>query len=463
MVRILITWAGDATTHSGGYGNEDMLLAIRRHCPGFSWSFEVREAVDAERGEVGIARITGEIRLSAVPSSNTFCRDESRLAHLPCATHGSKEHQMLERNMRVETDISRALEISVHVGLLIAIATTCLVILRPFVPMILWGIIIAIAASPAYQKLRTVLHGRGAIAAIIFDVLLLAVLIVPVVLLTGSFIEGVQNVVARLKSGTPVIPPPPPRIETWPVVGVPIKSTWQLAYTNLSAALSSFAPQIRDMIPKVLLASAGIGLGVLQWIVSILIAGFLLRNEESAAKFAHSFAKRIFRDRGQELKELAASTIRSVTMGIIGVAIIQSICAAAGFVLGRLPAAGLWAALFLLAALLQIGTLVLIPAVIYMFAIATTTKATVFLVWCVIVGVMDNVLKPLLLGRGVPVPIAVVFLGAIGGFIMMGAIGLFVGSIVLSVAYKLFLAWLEESSQVRTEIREHSSSGRAAA
>ena len=98
--------------------------------------------------------------------------------------------------------------------------------------------------------------------------------------------------------------------------------------------------------------------------------------------------------------------------------------------------------------MLQLGTLVLIPAVIYMFAISTTTKAILFLVWCVIVGVIDNVLKPLLLGRGVPVPMVVVFLGAIGGFIAMGTIGLFVGAIVLSVGHKLFIAWLDEKSPV---------------
>lgn len=369
----------------------------------------------------------------------------------------------MSEQLRVESHVSRAVEISIYVGLLIAMIATCLLILRPFVPMILWGIIIAIAAYPAYRKLEKLLHGHGGVAAIICDLLLLALLIVPVVLLTGSFIDGVQNLVARLKDGTPIIPPPPPRIETWPLVGSPIKNAWQLAYTNLSVALSSFAPQIKAMIPKLLLASAGIGLGVLQWIISILIAGFLLNNGESASKFAHSLAERVFGDRGQEFKQLAGATVRSVTTGIIGVAIIQSVFAAAGFVVGGLPAAGLWAAIFLFAAVLQIGTVVLIPAVIYMFAIASTTKAMIFLVWCLLVGVMDNVLKPLLLGRGVPVPTAVIFLGAIGGFIAMGTIGLFIGSIVLSVAYKLFLAWLGKSPEVISEIREHSATARTAA
>ena len=166
---------------------------------------------------------------------------------------------------------------------------------------------------------------------------------------------------------------------------------------------------------------------------------------------ARLLSNRLFGDKGPEFEELAGGTIRSVTTGIIGVALIQSFFAALGFLVAGLPGAGLWGVIFLFAALLQVGGLVLIPPVIYMFAMASTTKAVIFLVWCVVVGLMDNVLKPLLLGRGVTVPMAVVFLGAIGGFVTMGAVGLFVGAIVLSVGYKLFLAWLEETVEITPE------------
>ena len=304
-------------------------------------------------------------------------------------------------------------------------------------------------------------------AAIICDILLLAILIVPVVLLTGSFVEGIQGLVARLKDGTPMIPPPPPRIETWPIVGIPISNVWHLAYTNLSAALLTFSPEIKAFIPKLLLASAAVGLGLLQWILSIVAhrrVPYSATGPKHAAKLAHSTAShRVFGDRGSEFAELVGATIRSVTTGIIGVALIQSVLAAIGFVVARMPGAGLWSAIFLFAAVVQVGAVVLIPAAIYMFAIASTTKAVMFLVWCVIVGVLDNVLKPLLLGRGVPVPIAVVFLGAIGGFMAMGTIGLFLGSIVLSVGYKLLLAWMEDSDQVSGAIQEdHNVSAHAA-
>jgi predicted PurR-regulated permease PerM len=135
-------------------------------------------------------------------------------------------------------------------------------------------------------------------------------------------------------------------------------------------------------------------------------------------------------------------------MGILGVALIQSVLAALGFLVAGLPGAGLWAVVFLVAALLQVGTLVLIPAVIYVFATSSVLKAVIFMVWCLIVALVDNAVKPLLLGRGVAVPIAVVFLGAIGGFVAMGLIGLFVGAIVLSVGYKLFIAWLARTPTV---------------
>jgi predicted PurR-regulated permease PerM len=368
---------------------------------------------------------------------------------------------MAEQSMQRDNYVGRSLEVSIHVGLLILLVAACLLIVSPFLPLITWGLIISIAVYPGYRRLQNLLRGHSGFAAVVCTVFLVAVLIVPVVLLTGSVVQGFQSLAARLREGTPVIPPPPPRIETWPIVGLPLKHAWSLASTNLSAASQTFAPQIKAAIPKLLMASAGIGLGVMQWILSIIVAGVLLANASKGAKVAHLLANRLFGDKGPQFEELAGATIRSVTTGIIGVALIQSVFAALGFLVVGIPGAGLWAVIFLIAAVLQLGGLVLVPAVIYMFAIASTTKAVLFLVWCLIVGVMDNALKPLLLGRGVPVPVAVVFVGAIGGFLAIGIIGLFVGAIVLSVGYKLLLAWLEATTQVSSEIRERSTSARS--
>jgi len=356
-----------------------------------------------------------------------------------------------ERLFETRDYLSRAVEISIHIGLVILLAATCFLILSPFLPLIAWGIIVAIAVYPSYEKLQTVLGGRGVLSAILVSVLLLAVLIVPVVLLAKTLIGSVQTLGEQLKDGTLVIPPPPSNIETWPVIGAPLKSAWSLASTNLAAAINNFSPQIRSVVPKLLSASAAIGLTVLQFALSIVVAGAVLANSRGSAEAAHSLANRLLGERGPEFEQLACSTIRSVTTGILGVAVIQSVLASLGFLVVGLPGAGLWAIVFLIGAILQVGTLVLIPAVIYVFATASITKAVIFLVWCLIVALMDNVLKPLLLGRGVAVPIAVVFLGAIGGFVAMGIIGLFVGAIVLSVGYKLFLAWLDRRPETQSE------------
>ena len=344
--------------------------------------------------------------------------------------------------------VGQALEASIHIGLAALLTGACLLILWPFIPLLAWGIIIAVAAYPGFKKLQRALGDRNVVASVVFTVAILAILILPVFFFADSLIEGVQFLTARFKSGTAIIPPPPPTIGGWPIIGTPLKNVWVLASTDLTELLKEYSTQIKAALPGVLSATAGLGATVLQLLLSIIVSGVLLANAQPAYEMTRSLFNRFFGSKGPEYQELVGSTIRSVTFGIIGVAVIQSVFAALGFLIFRLPAFGLWAVVFLIAAILQFGVLVLIPAVIYVFATATTTKAVIFLIWCIIVGLMDNVLKPILLGRGAAVPIAVVFLGAIGGFVAIGIIGLFVGAIVLSVGYKLFLAWLEGSGGV---------------
>jgi predicted PurR-regulated permease PerM len=341
--------------------------------------------------------------------------------------------------------LNRALEVSIHIGLFVALAAACLLILSPFISVIVWGLIIAIAGYPGYCKLQKLVGGRRGIASVLFTVLLLAVLIVPIAVLARTLVDSFQALGARLHNETLTIPPPPPSIATWPIVGQRLSDLWKLASNNLSAALQSFAPQLKTAANGVIAAAAGVGLAVLQFFVSIVVAGFLLANSSQCARVSRSVAIRFFGNEGAEFEALAAATVRSVTNGILGVALIQSLLAGLGFLVVGIPGAGLWTLLFLIAAVLQAGSLALVPAAIYVFATAPPVNAVVFLIWCVFVALIDNVLKPLLLGRGVPVPIVVIFLSAIGGFMAIGIIGLFIGPIVLSVGYKLLQAWLDQS------------------
>ncbi len=344
--------------------------------------------------------------------------------------------------VHAKPDVSRAVEIFINVGLVFLLAIVCLLILRPFVPLIAWGVIIAVACHPVFKKVQRLLGCGEVLAAVLCAAVLLAILVVPSIFMAQGLVHSIQAVSRQLKDGGAIIPIPPAAIANWPLIGAPLYRIWNLAHTDLTQTLKNFAPQLKSVVPGVVSASAGVGLTVLQFFVSIIIAGALLANARAANDVTRSLFNRIFGDKGPELHQLVGATIRSVTFGILGVALVQAACATLGFLVAGLPGASLWSVIFLIAAVLQMGALVLIPAVIYVFATASTTKAVIFLVWCIIVALMDNVLKPLLLGRGVAVPIAVIFLGAIGGFVAMGIIGLFVGAIVLSVGYKLSIAWL---------------------
>ena len=341
-----------------------------------------------------------------------------------------------------KSQINQPLETSIQIGLAALLVVGCLTILRPFVPLIIWGIIIAIASYPTFLKFERVLGGRRALSAALWTLLLLAVLIVPLVLLGKSLIEAGRPIVARIRDGTLTLPAPPAKVKDWPLIGAPLWRVWSSASSNLSETVLKFAPQIKSAVPEILAASANFGSTLLQFLLSILLSGVLLANAKAAYNVTRSLAIRLFGDDGPEYQQLVGTTVRSVTFGVLGVALIQTAFAALGFFVAGLPGASVWSVMFLAAAVVQFGMIVLIPAVIYVFAIASTTKAVIFTIWCVIVGLMDNVLKPILLGRGAAVPMIVVFLGVLGGFLSMGIVGLFVGAIVLSVGYKLFLAWI---------------------
>jgi len=362
------------------------------------------------------------------------------------ASVGHLAVQAVKSSAHHKASLKAILEAAIHIGLTVLLVVGCLLILWPFIPLLLWGIIISVASYPSFQKLERALGGRRRLSAAIATVLLLATLIVPVVLLAQDALEGVRPLVARLRDGSLTVPPPPAKVAGWPIIGSSLTQLWSMASTNLSELLTRFSPQIKVLLAALLSASKGITFAILQFLLSILVSGALLMHARGAAEVARSLANRLFGEQGPEFQQLMGATIRSVTIGILGVALIQSLLAAFGFFVGRLPGASVWSAVFVCAAVLQLGTLVLIPAAIYMFAIASTTKAVIFLVWCIIVGTIDNILKPLLLGRGVSVPTVVIFLGAIGGFVALGIIGMFVGPVVLSIGYKLFLSWLDEST-----------------
>jgi predicted PurR-regulated permease PerM len=341
--------------------------------------------------------------------------------------------------------VSRATEVTIRIGLLVLLGAWCFQIVRPFLVPTVWGVIIAVASSSGYAHLVTLAGGRRVPAAVVFSLLALVVLIVPAALLSGTLADGAHALAAGLGEGTIRIPPPPPSVADWPLIGGWVAGFWTEASQNLAAAFKTIAPQLKGVGSWLLATAAGAGLELLKFIFAIAIAGVLLAHGEACQRAAYAIARRLAGDRGIEFAVLAEATVRSVTRGILGVAFVQSLLAGLGFLVVGVPAAGLWAVVALLLSVIQIGIFpVVIPVLIYVFLTADTVTAVLFLVWSIFVGALDNILKPMVLGRGVAVPMAVIFIGAIGGFLGSGIIGLFVGSVVLVLGYKLFLAWLHE-------------------
>jgi CheY-like chemotaxis protein len=227
-----------------------------------------------------------------------------------------------------------------------------------------------------------------------------------------------------------------------------VDSTQRLCREISDAALDPLHPQLKAVASWVLEHGASAGFGLVLFALSIVLAGVLLASAEPATDAARRVAERLVPGRGAEFVALAGDTVQSVTRGILGTAFIQAFLAGVGLLAVGVPAAGLWALLVLLLAVVQLPPLlVLVPIIVWVFASSSTGVAVVFAIWTIAVGLCDSVLKPLLLGRGSEVPMVVIFIGAIGGFMRAGIIGLFVGAVVLAVGHALFKWWLQNESE----------------
>ncbi len=356
----------------------------------------------------------------------------------------------------IQTDpafMKNAIEASIRIGILVLLVGWCFKIVEPFITPIVWGIIIAVAIFPLFEKLQSAMGGRSKLAATVITLLGLAVIIVPTVLLAGSLAETTEALAEGYMGGTLKIPPPAESVANWPVVGKKLYQLWSLASTNLEAALQQIGPQLKIFGNWLLATGAGAGAGILQFVVSIILAGVLVASASGGKQMTVSISSRLMGDRGPEFADIAGATVRSVAQGVLGVALIQSIAAGLGLLILGVPGAGLWALLVLLLAVVQLPPLLVLgPIIIWVFSAYDTVPAVLFMIWGLLVSGSDTFLKPLLLGRGVDIPMLVILLGAIGGMLMSGILGLFIGAVILALGYKLFMAWLtEDGRRVVTE------------
>ena len=348
---------------------------------------------------------------------------------------------------------ARVLEAAIRIGLLALLVVWCFNIVKPFILPTLWGSIFAVALYPLFSKLQSILGGRAKLAAVLMTLLALALLIIPTVILSQSLVENAQKISKEIEAETLTIPPPSEKVKDWPIIGRWLDKTWRLASTNLDAALDQFTPQLKAGGRKLLSFAAGVGAEVVMIIIAILIAGALMVYAHSGTQAMETIAGRLMGDKGgADIVHLTVATIRSVAQGVLGVALIQSILAGIGFVIVGVPFPGLWTFAVLVLAVVQLpAILVLGPIALYVFSTTATTPAVIFAIWSILVGVSDTFLKPLFLGRGMDIPMLVILLGAIGGMVLSGIIGLFVGAVVLAVGYTLFCAWLDQQHAIADE------------
>ncbi|RRJ83326.1 AI-2E family transporter [Aestuariirhabdus litorea] len=335
----------------------------------------------------------------------------------------------------------------IRTALIVGLVIWCYQIIRPFITMVLWGVIIAVAVYPLHCRLRDRLGGRSGWSATLLTLLLMTMLVVPAVVMSDALIQSSTRLSQQLESSQFHLPPPNETVRGWPLVGDSLYTLWQEAAANLQATLQKFSPQIKAVGKVALGALASITVGILQFMFSLITAGFILARAELANLFLQRLVKRLAGEQSESLLTLMTFTIRSVAKGVLGVALIQALLAGVGFSAMDIPAASVLAMLCFLLAVVQISVgLVTLPVAVYVFSITDTLTASLFLGYMLVVGMLDNVLKPILLGRGVDVPMLVVFMGVIGGFLMSGIIGLFVGAIVLVVGYRLLLEFVGEGA-----------------
>ncbi len=347
---------------------------------------------------------------------------------------------------KLDENLQTVIEIAIRLGFLILLIAWCLQILYPFTNVLVWGMILALALAPLHARISHGVGSKPKLASSIIVIGGLLIVIFPSWLFLDSILMGAQELGGHLEAGTLKVPPPNKAVEGWPLVGQTIYDAWLQAANNIESFALKYADQIRGAMHDILRGLGTITGAILMIILAIIISGILLATP-SAAKMGQKFFRKLVGARGEEFSQVTASTVRSVVKGVIGVALIQSFLIGLGCYLAGIPYPGLWTLIALVMAILQLPvTLLALIIILWLFSSMGTGAASLWTIYFLLAGISDNILKPIMLGKGSAVPLLVIFLGVIGGFMTSGFIGLFTGAIVVSLGYKLFISWLNQEN-----------------
>lgn len=321
-------------------------------------------------------------------------------------------------------------------------------VLRPFLAATVWATMIVVSTWPLFKSLELRLGNRRLLAIILMSLGMLLLLILPLWLavdtISGHSAQLTAAGKALAENGLPL---PPDWVAGLPVVGEKLAATWtRLAAAGTAGVMAEIMPYAADTGKWVLAQVGGLGGMLIQFLLVVTIAAIFYAGGESAARMVLRFGRRLAGERGEHSIILAGQAIRGVALGVGGTAIVQTVLGGLGLAVVGVPFASLLSALMLMFCIAQIGPmLVLLPAVGWMYWTGDTGWATALLVWSLIVGTLDNFLRPMLIKRGADLPLLLIFAGVIGGMLSFGLIGIFVGPVALAVTYTLLLAWIEDA------------------
>ena len=271
------------------------------------------------------------------------------------------------QNPEQKIQLKQLILVILQLGILVLIFGWCFTMLSPFLSPILWGMIIAITAYPMYAKLRHKLGDRPKLASVLVTVLFLSIVLVPSILLAESLVEGIRHFREIIQEGRSLIPPPGDMVKGWPAFAKPVIDIWQSASENLQSVAVKYKDQLVSGGKYVLALIGKTGIGILEFVVSIILAGIFLAYSKEGETMLRSIFVKLAGDKGDELASVSEGTIRSVVKGILGVALVQSFMAGLGFFLAGVPAAGLWTFFCLIFAIIQVGVgPIVIPVIIYL-------------------------------------------------------------------------------------------------
>jgi len=337
------------------------------------------------------------------------------------------------------------IELSIRLFVIGFLAYWTFVIIQPFGAMIVWSIVLAVAFYPIFEKVCRWLGGRPVFAAVLMTLAGLLLIIGPVTWMGVGVIEPIKSVIAGFDNGDIAIPPPPQSVKDWPLIGSWFYSYWELASTNIHGALSQILPQLKPVGEYLLGMARNAGLGTLKFLLSVAFAGFLLASAPQLLTGIRALARRIDPTNGDKFVALAGDTINAVSRGVMGLSLMQAVIGGVGMTLAGVPGASLLTIAILVLGIVQIGPLLIVAPVVFWAWTQMSTGPAIALTICMAtVNYMDNVLKPFLLAHGLSTPMAVIFIGVIGGVLAHGVAGLFVGPVVLAVVWELGHAWITD-------------------